>query len=123
LAVAMAATNYAIEGITGEWTARVCSGPYESGFPPEQRKKAMKWLRVHADYDDTHPWEALEIIATLLGNQPALRDVESIRVAVAKSYAYMQMVFDDALTAGRPAQVFGRPAAIAQGAVAISVTH
>jgi pyrroloquinoline quinone (PQQ) biosynthesis protein C len=25
LAVAMAATNYAIEGATGEWSARVCS--------------------------------------------------------------------------------------------------
>ena len=27
---------------------------------------AMRWLRVHAEYDDTHPWEALEIVATLL---------------------------------------------------------
>lgn len=56
LSVAMAATNYAIEGVTGEWAAMVCSSEaYERGFAVGLRKKAMKWLRVHAHYDDTHP--------------------------------------------------------------------
>jgi hypothetical protein len=36
----------------------------------ELRGPAMRWLRVHAEYDDTHPWEALEIVATLLGHAP-----------------------------------------------------
>jgi hypothetical protein len=26
----------------------------------------MKWLKLHAKYDDAHPWEALEIIVTLV---------------------------------------------------------
>lgn len=124
LAMAMAATNYAIEGVTGEWAARVCAAQkYENGFPPELRKKAMKWLRVHAQYDDMHPWEALEIIATLLGNRPSMRDVDSIQVAVLKSYGYMHMAFDNCLTEERSAQLLGPPSAIAHSAVTRSVAH
>lgn len=110
LPVAMAATNYAIEGVTGEWTATVCAGVYESGLPPESRKKTMKWLHVHADYDDTHPWEALEIIATLLGTQPSLRDIDGVRIAVLKSYGYMRMVFDDCLEADVTAELLSAAA-------------
>jgi pyrroloquinoline quinone (PQQ) biosynthesis protein C len=77
LIVAIAATNYAIEGATGEWSALVCSnGVYAASFPEEDRKRAMKWLKMHAQYDDAHPWEALEIICTLAGTNPskALQD-------------------------------------------------
>jgi pyrroloquinoline quinone (PQQ) biosynthesis protein C len=98
LAVAMAATNYAIEGTTGDWAAFVCgSSAYELGFADEARKQAMKWLRVHAHYDDTHPWEALEIIATLLGHRPEPRQIATVRAAIAKSYHYMSSAFDDCL--------------------------
>jgi len=98
LAIAMAATNYAIEGATGEWAAFVCgSSAYESGFPIDVRKPAMKWLRVHAHYDDTHPWEALEIIATLLGHRPEAREVVNVRSAILKSYQYMSSAFEDCL--------------------------
>ena len=98
LAIAMAATNYAIEGTTGEWAAFVCgSSAYENGFPDDVRKQAMKWLRVHAHYDDTHPWEALEIIATLLGHRPEARDIAKVRAAIVKSYQYMSAAFDDCL--------------------------
>lgn len=101
LSVAMAATNYAIEGVTGEWAAMVCSSEaYERGFAVGLRKKAMKWLRVHAHYDDTHPWEALEIIATLLNERPNLRDVIGIRSGIRRSYDYMRMAFDDCLSEG-----------------------
>ena len=102
LPAAMAATNCAIEGATGEWAALVCSsGVYENGFPPALRKSAMKWLRVHAHYDDTHPWEALEIVATLLGNRPSARDVAGVRDGLRKSYEYMRMMFDDCLAHDR----------------------
>lgn len=98
LAIAMAATNYAIEGTTGEWAAFVCgSSAYENGFPEDVRKQAMKWLRVHAHYDDTHPWEALEIVATLLGHRPDARDIAQVRAAIVKSYQYMSAAFDDCL--------------------------
>jgi pyrroloquinoline quinone (PQQ) biosynthesis protein C len=98
LAAAMAATNYAIEGVTGEWACLVCSSTaYALGFAPEIRKQAMKWLRVHAEYDDTHPWEALEIIATILGTEPLPRDVEVVHSRIRKSYDYMRMTLDECL--------------------------
>jgi pyrroloquinoline quinone (PQQ) biosynthesis protein C len=98
LAVAMAATNYAIEGTTGEWAAFVCGSPvYEQGFADAVRKTSMKWLRVHAHYDDTHPWEALEIIATLTGHSPERREIANIVAAISKSYEYMRAAFDECL--------------------------
>ena len=103
LPAAMAATNYAIEGATGEWTAFVCStGVYESAFTPEMRRSAMRWLNVHAQYDDTHPWEALEIIATLIGNRATTREVHGIQTGIRKSYDYMRMALDDCLLKDRP---------------------
>jgi len=109
LAIAMAATNYAIEGATGEWASLVCSrDDYENSFPAESRKKAMKWLRLHAHYDDEHPWEALEIIVTLLGLDPDPADVEQLRRTICASYDYMRMTLDQSLLAGTPTRS-GRP--------------
>ncbi|MFK3725660.1 TenA family transcriptional regulator [Pseudomonas monteilii] len=90
LVVAIAATNYAIEGATGEWSALVCStDTYAQGFPEEGRKRAMKWLKMHAHYDDTHPWEALEIICTLAGEHPDPALCTALRKAICKSYDCM----------------------------------
>jgi pyrroloquinoline quinone (PQQ) biosynthesis protein C len=95
LVVGMAATNYAIEGATGEWAAVVCStGAYAEGFPEETRKPAMKWLKMHAQYDDSHPWEALEIICTLAGNNPSVHLQAELRQAVCKSYDYMYLFLE-----------------------------
>ncbi|MDN0084695.1 iron-containing redox enzyme family protein [Crenobacter sp. SG2305] len=106
LAVAMAATNYAIEGATGEWASLVCSRDnYEHSFAPLSRKKAMKWLRLHAHYDDKHPWEALEIIVTLLGLDPAAREVDKLRRTICTSHDYMRMTLDHSLFAGTAARV------------------
>lgn len=100
LAAGMAATNYAIEGVTGDWSALVCStDKYEQSFPPEARAKAMKWLKLHAKYDDTHPWEALEIICALMGTRPTRRGVELIRSRVVTSYNYMRVTLDHCLDA------------------------
>lgn len=95
LAVAMAATNYAIEGVTGEWTANVCSeNTYEQMFDASRRVKAMKWLKQHARYDDEHPWEALEIIVTLVGVNPGKEAIRELRHAICKSYQFMLMLAD-----------------------------
>lgn len=100
LAAGMAATNYAIEGVTGDWSALVCSrDEYELGFDPAVRSKAMKWLRLHAKYDDAHPWEALEIVCLLMGTQPTWREVENIRSRVMSSYRYMRLTLDHCLDA------------------------
>jgi pyrroloquinoline quinone (PQQ) biosynthesis protein C len=101
LAAGMAATNYAIEGATGEWSSWVCElDHYEQGFPEDTRTRAMKWLKLHAKYDDTHPWEALEIICTLVGTQPNPRYFELIRSRVMTSFGYMKMALDKCLEKG-----------------------
>lgn len=100
LAVAMAATNYAVEGATGEWSCVVCSrNAYAESLPQDIRGPATRWLRVHAHYDDTHPWEALEIIATLLGHAPEARAIDAVQRAIRTSYAYMEMALDHAMHA------------------------
>ncbi len=100
LAAGMAATNYAIEGVTGEASALVCtSDAYERSFPPDVRAKAMKWIRLHAKYDDTHPWEALEIICALMGNNPTPRGVSLIRSRAMTSYEYLRLTLDRCLEA------------------------
>lgn len=100
LAVAMAATNYAVEGATGEWSCVVCSkDTYAQSLPEDIRVPAMRWLKVHAEYDDTHPWEALDIVATLLGHAPSSAEVSGVRRAIQYSYRYMEMALDSAMTA------------------------
>lgn len=98
LAVAMAATNYAVEGVTGEWSCVICSqSTYAQSLPEEIRGPATRWLRVHAEYDDTHPWEALEIIATLLGHAPSLADQRAVERAIRSTYVYYEMGLNHAM--------------------------
>ncbi len=98
LATSMAATNFAIEGATGEWSSLVCSSDaYEKSFDEAVRKKAMRWLKVHAIYDDTHPWEALEIICTLIGTEAEPSYVGLLQRRIEQSYQYMSMSLDRCL--------------------------
>lgn len=100
LPVAIAATNYAVEGATGEWSCVVCSeSTYAESLPEEIRGPATRWLRVHAQYDDTHPWEALDVVATLLGHAPSKQEVDAVRRAIRASYVYMAMALDHAMAA------------------------
>ena len=92
VAEAIAATNYAVEGLTGDWSCLVCSKTrYAESIPEALRVKATRWLRVHAHYDDAHSWEALDIIATLLGSNPNQNDVNKIYRAISRSYKYFEM--------------------------------
>lgn len=98
LPVAVAATNYAVEGVTGEWACLICSrSTYADSLPREIRGPATRWLRLHAEYDDTHPWEALEIVASLLGHAPAKADIEAVRRAIRSTYIYFEMGLDHAM--------------------------
>ncbi|WP_344765387.1 TenA family transcriptional regulator [Actimicrobium antarcticum] len=98
LATSMAATNLAIEGATGEWSTRVCASTvYENTFDQDVRHKAMRWLNIHARYDDTHPWEALDIICTLIGNVAIPSYQSLLELRVGQSYDYMTMSLDQCL--------------------------
>ncbi|AOK31158.1 TenA family transcriptional regulator [Burkholderia singularis] len=92
LAASIAATNYAIEGVTGEWSSDLCqTKDYELGFEEDVRGRAMRWLKVHAGYDDKHPWEALDIVATLLGHSPSADVVRNITAGIERSFRYFEM--------------------------------
>ncbi|MBC7499486.1 MAG: iron-containing redox enzyme family protein [Herminiimonas sp.] len=102
LATSMAATNLAIEGVTGEWSSLICSDDrYENGFEESVRRKAMRWLKMHAHYDDTHPWEALEIICTLIGVEAQPSYVAMLERRIGQSYDYMSMSLDQCVTTSR----------------------
>jgi pyrroloquinoline quinone (PQQ) biosynthesis protein C len=121
LAEAMAATNYAIEGVTGEWTPSVAgSETYRSRVPAAEVERGMRWLHVHADYDDAHPWDALDLIARLAGSDPAPARVRGIFAAVSKSYDLYRLAADVALE--RASGVEARPARAFVGRAALDST-
>jgi pyrroloquinoline quinone (PQQ) biosynthesis protein C len=95
LAAGMVATNYAIEGVTGEWSQMIYdSTKYRESFDPSVRTSALKWLHLHAAYDDTHPWEALEIVCTLMGLEPSADDVAHLAECIKRSYTSMILLGD-----------------------------
>lgn len=64
LAEAVAATSFAVEGITGDMCRKAADG-FESyrGRPGvDMTPKTYKWMRGHARYDDEHPKVALEVV-------------------------------------------------------------
>ena len=95
LAAGVAATNYAIEGVTGEWSQPIFeSVAYAESFPPKIRTGSLRWLQLHAAYDDIHPWEALEIVCTLVGNNPDPDEVAHLGECIRRSYTSMRIVGD-----------------------------
>lgn len=64
LAEAVAATSYAIEGLTGDLSRKVISGfeAYRGHEGVDMKPKTYKWMREHVQYDDVHPIIALEVV-------------------------------------------------------------
>jgi pyrroloquinoline quinone (PQQ) biosynthesis protein C len=64
LAEAVAATSYAIEGVTGDLTRKTLHGfmAYGKFDGVVMDQRTSRWMRSHARYDDEHPKVALEII-------------------------------------------------------------
>jgi Pyrroloquinoline quinone (Coenzyme PQQ) biosynthesis protein C len=95
LAASIAATNYAVEGATGEWSQMVYeSVTYAHSLPAETRAHSLRWLQLHAAYDDTHPWEALDIVCTLKGMSPPADDVDHLAECIRRSYTSMRILAD-----------------------------
>ncbi len=61
---AVAAANFAIEGVTQGIAATMVKGfhKYDGTAGVTLGRKAYDWMEAHAHYDDLHPHEALEII-------------------------------------------------------------
>jgi len=112
LATAMAATNFAIEGVTGEWCPRVASSvAYHALLRSDRVRTGLRWLRAHATYDDSHPWEAMDIIVLLVGPDPDQSQVSEIRHAIQKTYELHRLAFDTAMSQGDESGLHLAPAA------------
>lgn len=95
LAAGMVATNYAIEGVTGEWSQMLYeSTMYKESLASANRAASLRWLQLHAAYDDTHPWEALDIVCTLMGENPDPFEVAHLGECVKRSYVSMILLGD-----------------------------
>jgi pyrroloquinoline quinone (PQQ) biosynthesis protein C len=64
LAEAVAATSFAVEGVTGDLTRKTLHGFMAYGrFPGVvMDQRTSRWMRSHARYDDEHPKIALEVM-------------------------------------------------------------
>ncbi|MFC5580126.1 TenA family transcriptional regulator [Rhodanobacter terrae] len=112
LAASIAATNYAVEGATGEWSQLLFeSKSYAESFPLKTRVGTLRWLQLHAAYDDTHPWEALEIVCTIMGMEPAADEVAHIGECIKRSYASMRILADRCVEPHRLPEVLNSAAA------------
>jgi len=93
LAEGMSATNFAVEGPTGQWTKRIKDALLSyRGMPGvDINEKTMAWVAAHADYDDLHPHEALEVIKAF-----AITPEEQMRVrqAAKRAMEYYAMALD-----------------------------
>lgn len=112
LAAGIAATNYAVEGATGEWSQLLFdSRRYVERFPEKSRAGSLRWLQLHAAYDDTHPWEALEIVCTLLGTEPSADEVSHVGECIKRSYTSMRILADRCVKPHRVLDVLNEAAA------------
>lgn len=111
LPVALAAVNYGVEGATGQWAQVLyASEDYANQFPEAGRRASLRWLQLHAAYDDAHPWEALEIVCELLGSNPSGADVAHVSECVKRTYVAMRILGDRAV---HPDGAFEKPDAYA----------
>jgi pyrroloquinoline quinone (PQQ) biosynthesis protein C len=74
LAEAFGAVNYAIEGVTGEWS-RLVLPAFRERYGDDPR--ALLWLTEHAEYDDAHPREAFELVKITVRDEDERHQVEA----------------------------------------------
>jgi pyrroloquinoline quinone (PQQ) biosynthesis protein C len=112
LAAGIAATNYAVEGATGEWSRLIYeSASYAQSLPAAKRAQSLRWLQLHAAYDDTHPWEALDIVCTLKGTAPAADEVDHLTECIRRSYLGMRILADRCIGPARVGRIVNEAAA------------
>jgi pyrroloquinoline quinone (PQQ) biosynthesis protein C len=87
LAEAFGAINYAIEGVTGEWT-RLVLPAFKQRCGDD--KRALMWLVEHAEYDDAHPREALELIKLTARED----EHDQVEAAIRRSLELFRRAFD-----------------------------
>lgn len=100
IAEGLAATNLAIEWATGDWTVAVVHGmkKYAERGEATIDRRSMAWLRAHAHYDDAHPYEAMELVKILCGDDKALQ--AKAFAATLRGMEYYLLALDDCYARG-----------------------
>lgn len=103
IAEGVAATNLAIEWATGDWTVSVVHGMKAYAERGEARidRRSMAWLRAHAHYDDAHPYEAMELVKLLCGNDENLQ--RRAFAAAKRGMEYYTLALDECYAKGNEA--------------------
>lgn len=93
LAEGISASNFAVEGPTGIWTKKVRGtlNGYGALENIEVGKNTLKWVVSHADYDDKHPDEALEIIKAYAVSE---EEKEKVKRAAKRAMEYYALALD-----------------------------
>jgi pyrroloquinoline quinone (PQQ) biosynthesis protein C len=93
LAEAVAATSFAIEGVTGDICRKILPG-FEGyrGMPGvDMSPKTYKWMRQHAVYDDEHPKIAMEVVKRYATTE---RMQERVMLAAKRSLQLINLAFN-----------------------------
>lgn len=93
LAEGIAASNYAVEGPTGQWTKNVKEGfeKYRNAEGIKINERTLEWVAAHASYDDMHPVEALEIIKLYANTE---EEQAKVKQAAKRSLEYYALALD-----------------------------
>lgn len=93
LAEGVAATHWAIAGVTGVWTG-MCEKPFREYAADGVRIDgvSMMWLKARGGYEEAHPEEALEIIKAAV--DPSSDEPQRVREAARKSLLLLVRVWE-----------------------------
>jgi pyrroloquinoline quinone (PQQ) biosynthesis protein C len=109
LAEAVAATSFAIEGVTGDLTRKTLEGFMGYGQFPGVRMDARtsRWMRSHARYDDEHPKIALEVIKRYATTE---RLQHKVMLAAKRSLQLLDLAMSTSYRAYSPPMALASPA-------------
>jgi len=95
---AIAATSFAIEGVTGDLARKTLEGfeSYRDQPGVDMSNRTSKWMREHARYDDEHPKIALEIIKQYATTE---RLQKRVMLAAKRSLQLLDLAFNTAYRA------------------------
>jgi len=91
------AANVGIEWATGEWSFNVVKGVQsyiDRGIVSGADKTIMTWLQAHAEYDDVHPYEAMELVVKCADSE---LDITEAIAATRRSIEYYIHALDECL--------------------------
>jgi pyrroloquinoline quinone (PQQ) biosynthesis protein C len=89
----MSASNFAVEGATGEWTKNISHSfeKYCNADGIKINERTLEWVVAHATYDDRHPVEALEIINAYATTK---EEQKRVRQAAKRALEYYDLALD-----------------------------